>query len=119
MYMLLRVHVLVCTHVSAHMCMSRHQRLTLGVFPNHSAPYILRRGLSVSLELTDSTGLAACEPQRSICPNTTSPQHWNYGNLPLSPAFHVNAREPNTQHQACMVNISPSKPYPHPLMLEA
>lgn len=68
----------------------------------------------MSLELTDLTELAACKLQGSISPNITSSKHWSYGNMPLSPAFHMNARELNPEHQVCIEDTSLSKPYPQP-----
>lgn len=71
--------VCMCTHMFVHggMCALYAQgdkRLMLDVFLNCSSPYLLRQGLSLSLELDNSARLAGQRAPGILL----SPQHWDY-----------------------------------------
>lgn len=52
----------------------------------HSAHYILKQGLSFNLEFTDLARLTG-QPASHRSSPFPLPQHWDYGPVPLHPAF--------------------------------
>jgi hypothetical protein len=60
MYAHMFMYVSICLWMYVHIyaCEIIGQRLTLGAFLNHLAPYFLRQGLSLNLELSDLARLA-------------------------------------------------------------
>lgn len=81
--MCLHVYACMCTCV----CTCGDIRWISNVFLNHSSPYFLIQGLSLSLGFTSSTRLVVTWASGSTCLGLPNTQFWDYRCAPPQPSF--------------------------------
>ena len=89
------MYVSMCMHVCVGAVYVDHKS-TLGIFLNHSPPYLLRQGLSLTLTLADSARLVANESQE---PPVSDP---STGAAGIRLAFYMGAGDRYLGPQGCM-----------------
>lgn len=102
MYVCVNVHVCTAVHTHMYVNVCGGQRSMLGVFPNHSAPYCLRRCLSSNPELSDLARLS--DQQAPVILLNMLPNTGFTGMLQHAQLFLFGAGDLKSGPRCCTVN---------------